>query len=101
VRNREFGYIYQSYRGISYESLFRITSKDRECTLTWDLRYRSHRWLDAVYNRALIAKRTSEAMGESLHTIRRLAESMASPKSWQRRLVEVPPAYLERSEIAG
>jgi hypothetical protein len=101
ARNREFGYRYESRTGVSYESLFRISSKDRECTLTWDLRYRTHRWLDALYNRAVTEKRTSETMGASLHTIRRLAESTAAPKSWQRRLVEVPQTFAERSSIAG
>jgi hypothetical protein len=101
VRNREFGYRYQSRFGISFDSVFRLASKDKECTLIWDLRYKSGRWTDAALNRAIIERETSEVMKQSLDTICRLAESAAGSRSWQRRLLEARPVWRQEGSLAS
>jgi hypothetical protein len=59
---------------LHYESTFRIASRDDACVLTWVVRYRTFRWIDALMNSPFIRGRTYDSMGDSLETIRRMAE---------------------------
>ncbi len=83
IRNREFSYICRNRHGLSYECNFRIASMDRECALIWELRYKNPRWLDAAFNRAIIARATAEVMARSLETITRVAEAFEAPAAFQ------------------
>ncbi len=64
---------------LHYESAFRIASRDDACVLTWVVRYRTFRWIDAVMNSPFITGRTYDSMGVSLETIRRMAERDSIP----------------------
>jgi uncharacterized protein YndB with AHSA1/START domain len=102
IHNREFSYTCRNPHGLSYECTFRIASKDRECSLTWELRYRNPRVLDAVFNRVLIAQATAEVMSRSLQTICRLAETMEVAAAFQKRKEpEIVPVWQERKSKAS
>jgi hypothetical protein len=102
MHNREFTYTCENPRGLSYECIFRIASKDRECTLTWDLRYRNPRVVDAVFNRVLIAQAIGDVMSRSLVTIRRLAETVEVAAAFQRKKeTEVVPVWEQRRSKAS
>ena len=94
INNREFAYACRNPQGLSYECVFRIASKDRECSLTWELRYQNPRVLDAVFNRVLIAQAIGDVMARSLETIRRLAETIEVAAAFQRQsITEVVPLW--------
>jgi hypothetical protein len=80
MQDREFVYSCHNRKGVSYDCIFRIASKDKDCTLTWELRYTNRRWLDAAFNRAVTVKDILQAMGKSMDTIRRLAENRVAQR---------------------
>jgi len=87
MQDREFVYSCHDPKGVSYDCIFRIAAKDRDCTLTWELRYTNRRWLDAAFNRTVTVKDILQAMGKSLDTIRRLAENRVAQRN--RRAAEL------------
>ncbi len=100
IHNREFSYVCRSRHGLSYECHFRIAAKDRECSLTWELRYQNPRLLDAAFNRAIIAQATEEVMARSLGTISRLAEAIEAAEAFRRRSPEVPVWQQDESKAS-
>lgn len=80
-QNHELVYTCRNPKGVSYDCIFRIAAKDRDCTLLWELRYQNPRWVDAVLNRSVVVKEISKSMRRSLDTIRRLAENRAAKRT--------------------
>jgi len=80
LEDREFHYAHHRPDLLSYRSTFRITWRDTECVLTWEVCYKFSRWIDALFDSVVTAKRTREEMGESLERIRCLAETIPVPE---------------------
>ena len=80
LENREFHYAHHRPDLLSYRSTFRITWSDQECVLTWEVFYKFSRWIDALFDSMVTAKRTHEEMGKSLERIRCLAETIPVSK---------------------
>ena len=100
-QNKEFGYRHNRRRGMRYESIFRFAPKEDDCLLTWEVRYQMFRWLDVIADRSVIAKDTYQSMGQSLETIRRLAENVSAPPSWKKAVEERNQPVQRRISRAG
>jgi hypothetical protein len=86
IQDREFRYQHNDPREVRYELIFRLRSRNNDCLLIWEIRYRLCRWIDILLGRKIAEREIYKNMGWSLDLIRRMAEEITGPSFWQNEI---------------